>query len=161
MKRKLVSMLSLMFVVGMVGCNNTPTPDTGKENPGTAGKTTEAVEEKELNLLAGCEEPYRNAVADAFAKKYNVKVNRIRKSSGEIQAQIENENGNPSCDVIFGGTTDPYNALKNEGLLEKYKSANDDQIEGAHFKDADHYWYGIYKGILGFRWNKDKKDSTS
>lgn len=156
MKRKLVSMLSLMFVVGRVGCNKTPTPDTGKENPDTAGKTTEAVEEKELNLLAGCEEPYRNAVADAFAKKYNVKVNRIRKSSGEIQSQIENENGNPSCDVIFGGTTDPYNALKNEGLLEKYKSANDDQIEGAHFKDADHYWYGIYKGILGFRWNKDK-----
>lgn len=105
MKRKLVSMLSLMFVVGRVGCNKTPTPDTGKES-------TETVEEKELNLLAGCEEPYRNAVADAFAKKYNVKVNRIRKSSGEIQSQLENENGNPSCDVIFGGTTDPYNDLK-------------------------------------------------
>ena len=68
MKRKLVSMLSLMFVVGRVGCNKTP----------------------ELNVLAGCEEPYRNAVADAFAKKYNVKVNRIRKYSGEIQSQLEN-----------------------------------------------------------------------
>ncbi len=146
MKRKLVSMLSLMFVVGRVGCNKTP----------ASGDSETPAAEQELNLLAGCEEPYRNAVADAFAKKYNVKVNRIRKSSGEIQSQIENENGNPSCDVIFGGTTDPYNALKSEGLLAKYKSANDDQIEDEHFKDPDNYWYGIYKGILGFMWNKDK-----
>lgn len=111
--------------------------------------------ETELNLMAGCEEPYMKAVAEAFSKKYNVKVNAIRKSSGEIQAQIENEKGNPSVDVIFGGTTDPYNALKNEGLLEKYKSANDDKIS-ANFKDSGNYWYGIYKGILGFMWNKDK-----
>lgn len=112
--------------------------------------------ETELNLMAGCEEPYMNAVAEAFAKKYNVKVNAIRKSSGEIQTMVEQENGNPSADVIFGGTTDPYNALKSAGLLEKYKSANDDKISDAHFKDADNYWYGIYKGILGFMWNKDK-----
>ncbi|MDD6846460.1 MAG: ABC transporter substrate-binding protein [Candidatus Enterosoma sp.] len=112
--------------------------------------------EDELNLLAGCEEPYMNAVADAFAAKYNVKVNRIRKSSGEIETQIKNEKGTPSADVLFGGTTDPYNALKAEGLLEKYVSKNDAKISDAHFKDADHYWYGIYKGILGFMWNKDK-----
>ena len=75
--------------------------------------------EDELYLLAGCEEPYMNAVADAFAAKYNVKVKRIRKSSGEIEAQIKNEKGTPSADVLFGGTTDPYNALKAESLLEK------------------------------------------
>lgn len=109
-----------------------------------------------LNILAGCEEPYMNAVADAFAKKYNVKVNAIRKSSGEIQTQVENENGNPSADVLFGGTTDPYNALKSEGYLAKYTSVNDAHITSTQFKDEDHYWYGIYKGILGFMWNKDK-----
>lgn len=135
--------LSLIACLGATGCGQT---DNGGE---------EKLEDT-LDILGGCEEPYLNAVADAFAAKYNVKVNRIRKSSGEIETQVKNENGNPSADVIFGGTTDPYNALKNEGLLEKYKSANDSKISDSHFKDAGNYWYGIYKGILGFMWNKDK-----
>ena len=155
MKRKLVSMLSLLFAFGMVGCTDKTSGTTGTPSTPNAPSVNPG-KKAELNLLAGCEEPYRNAVADAFATKYNCTVNRIRKSSGEIQSQIENEKGNPSCDVIFGGTTDPYNALKSEGLLEKYKSNNDANIEGEHFKDKDNYWYGIYKGILGFRWNKDK-----
>lgn len=137
MKSKHLSLgLSFVALFSLVGCGGEKAEDT-------------------LDLIAGCEEPYMNAVADAFAAKYNVKVNRIRKSSGEIENQIKSEKGNPSADVIFGGTTDPYNALKNEGLLMKYKSANDDQIEDEHFKDKDNYWYGIYKGILGFMWNKN------
>ena len=115
MKSKRLSLcLSLVALLGLVGCG-----ENKESTGGTTEKPAETVDtsEKELNLLAGCEEPYMNAVADAFAKKYNVKVNRVRKSSGEIENQVKNEKGNPSADVIFGGTTDPYNALKNEGLL--------------------------------------------
>ena len=159
MKSKRLSLcLSLVALLGLVGCGENKESTGGTTAGGTTEKPAETVDtsEKELNLLAGCEEPYMNAVADAFAKKYNVKVNRVRKSSGEIENQVKNEKGNPSADVIFGGTTDPYNALKNEGLLMKYRSANDDKISDPHFKDANNYWYGIYKGILGFMWNKDK-----
>lgn len=134
-----LSCAALFSLFGMTACNG--------------GNSNEL--EGELNLIAGCEEPYMNAVAKAFGEKYGVKVNSIRKSSGEIETQIKNEKGNPSADVIFGGTTDPYNALKAAGLLEKYKSVNDDKIE-SNFKDSSNYWYGIYKGILGFMWNKDK-----
>ncbi len=144
MKSKLsfaLSCAAMFSLFGMTACG------------GDSGSASEL--EGELNLIAGCEEPYMNAVAKAFGDKYGVKVNPIRKSSGEIETQIKNEKGNPSADVIFGGTTDPYNALKAAGLLEKYKSANDDKID-ANFKDANNYWYGIYKGILGFMWNKDK-----
>lgn len=141
--RHLALGLVALAVIGMAGCHGGSSP-------------TEEKLEGELNLMAGCEEPYMNAVADAFAKKYNVTVNRIRKSSGEIENQVKNEKGNPSSDVLFGGTTDPYNALKAAGLLEKYKSANDSKISDSHFKDPNNYWYGIYKGILGFMWNKPK-----
>ena len=40
------------------------------------------------------------------------------------EAKIEEENGNPSADVWFGGTTDPYNVVAAEGLLEAYDAAN-------------------------------------
>lgn len=157
MKSKHLSLgLSFIALLGLVGCGGDKTSTGGTSGDSTKPADTTTKTEDTLDLIAGCEEPYMNAVADAFAKKYNVKVNRIRKSSGEIEQQITKEKGNPSADVIFGGTTDPYNTLKNAGLLMKYKSANDDQIEDAHFKDKDNYWYGIYKGILGFMWNKDK-----
>lgn len=149
--------LSVLLTLGIASCGGDNVDPNPKPNPkpNPEDNPSEKLEDT-LDILGGCEEPYLNAVADAFAKKYSVKVNRIRKSSGEIESQVKNEKGNPSADVLFGGTTDPYNALKNEGLLMKYKSANDSLISDPHFKDSNNYWYGIYKGILGFMWNKDK-----
>ena len=79
-----------------------------------------------------------------------------RLSTGEVQAKIEEENGNPSADVWFGGTTDPYNVVAAEGLLEAYEAENASHLLGSQYRDPDGYWYGIYKGILGFMVNKDE-----
>ncbi len=35
--------------------------------------------------------------------------------------KIEEENGYPSTDVWFIGTTDPYNVSSSKGLLEQYE----------------------------------------
>ena len=66
-----------------------------------------AKEEGELVVYGSCEEEYLAAVTQHFQELYGIKTTYQRLSTGEVQAKIEEENGNPSADVWFGGTTDP------------------------------------------------------
>lgn len=112
--------------------------------------------EGELVVYGSCEEEYLAAACEHFEELYGVKVQYQRLSTGEVQSKIEEENGNPSGDVWFGGTTDPYNVAASEGLLEAYEAQNADHLMSDMYRDADGYWYGIYKGILGFMVNTDE-----
>ncbi|MBE5808032.1 MAG: ABC transporter substrate-binding protein [Clostridiales bacterium] len=115
-----------------------------------------AQEEGELVVYGSCEEEYLQAACDHFTELYGIKVSYQRLSTGEVQAKIEEENGNPSADVWFGGTTDPYNVCAAEGLLEPYEAVNASHLLSDAYRDADGNWYGIYKGILGFMVNVDE-----
>ena len=112
--------------------------------------------EGELVVYGSCEEEYLQAACDGFEKLYGIKVTHQRLSTGEVQAKIEEENGNPSADVWFGGTTDPYNICAKEGLLELYEAKNASHLLGSAYRDKDGAWYGIYKGILGFMVNTEE-----
>ncbi len=112
--------------------------------------------EGELVVYGSCEEEYLAAACENFEALYGIKVSYQRLSTGEVQAKIEEENGNPSADVWFGGTTDPYNVVAAEGLLEPYAAMNASHLLGDQYRDADGNWYGIYKGILGFMVNRDE-----
>ena len=56
----------------------------------------------------------------------------------------------------FGGTTDPYNESAKNGFLMAYEAVNARNLTADTYRDADGYWYGIYKGILGFMVNTDE-----
>lgn len=117
-----------------------------------------AKEEGTLVVYGSCEEDYLAAACNHFQELYGVEVQYQRLSTGEVQAKIEEENGNPSGDVWFGGTTDPYNVATAEGLLEPYKANNATHILKPKYMDADGNWYGIYTGLLGIMYNKDELD---
>ena len=172
MRNKVALVLAGIMTLSLVGC--------GSEKPDTQGVSTEqnkteaaadagsasaegldeligaAKEEGELVVYGSCEEEYLAAACENFEKLYGVKVQYQRLSTGEVQSKIEEEKGNPSGDVWFGGTTDPYNVAASEGLLEAYEAKNASHLIGDKYRDADGYWYGIYKGILGFMVNKDE-----
>ena len=112
--------------------------------------------EGELTVYGSCEEAYLNAACDKFQELFGITVNRQRLSTGEVAAKIEEENGNPSADVWFGGTTDPYNESVAKGLLEPYEAKNASHLLGDMYRDKDGCWYVIYKGILGFMCNTEE-----
>ena len=115
-----------------------------------------AQEEGELVVYGSCEEPYLAAAAKHFEELYGIKTYYQRLSTGEVQAKITEENGNPSGDVWVGGTTDPYNESAKAGLLMAYEAKNAADLASDMYRDADGYWYGIYKGILGFMVNTEE-----
>ena len=115
-----------------------------------------AKEEGKLIVYGSCEEEYLNAVCNNFKSLYGIDVQAQRLSTGEVAAKIEEENGHPSADVWFGGTTDPYNVTSSKGLLEQYEPKNASHLISDKFKSTNKDWYGIYKGILGILYDKEE-----
>ena len=174
MKKLLAILLSLIMVLGMVACGTEEAPAPTKA-PDAAPAATEAAPEAAepsymealieaakaegtLVVYGSCEEEYLAVACEKFQELYGIEVQYQRLSTGEVQSKIEEEAGNPSGDVWFGGTTDPYNVCAAEGLLEAYEAENASHLLGSAYRDKDGYWYGIYKGILGFMVNRDELD---
>ena len=171
-KKYLALLLALVMVFALAACGSTTEtpaateapaaePETPAEEPAAEADPMEdliaaAKAEGELTVYGSCEEEYLAAACQHFQELYGIKVNYQRLSTGEVQAKIEEENGNPSADVWFGGTTDPYNVLAKEDLLEPYAAQNASHLISDMYKDAEGKWYGIYKGILGFMVNTDE-----
>ncbi|WP_249030291.1 ABC transporter substrate-binding protein [Tannockella kyphosi] len=142
MKKLLVLVLSVcLSCTTLVGCSS-----------------SEEEEDRELVIYGSCEEEYLAAVAVAFEEYSGISVSYQRLSTGEVLTKIEEEDGNPSADVWFGGTTDPYNEAAELGLLYAYDAENAENLIGDQYKHEDNYWYGIYTGILGIFWNTEELD---
>lgn len=150
--------------LGITACKKSDSDADKKESDtnsaDTVGAPEELVkaakEEGKLVVYGSCEEEYLNAVCANFKSLYGIDVQAQRLSTGEVAAKVEEENGHPSADVWFGGTTDPYNVSSSKGLLEQYEPKNASHLISDKFKSTNKDWYGIYKGILGILYDKEE-----
>ena len=174
MKKLIAILLSLVMVLGLfAGCGaqkeapatEAPKAEAPAATEAPAAEPTymekliaDAQAEGTLVVYGSCEEEYLAVACEKFQELYGIEVQYQRLSTGEVRSKVEEEAGNPSGDVWFGGTTDPYNVCAAEGLLEAYEAENASHLLGEAYRDKDGYWYGIYKGILGFMVNRDELD---
>lgn len=169
-RRGFLGVSTVVAGLGLTACNNSEkkadSDNDGKKDAAdtnsveTVGASEELVkaakEEGKLVVYGSCEEEYLNTVCNNFKKLYGIDVQAQRLSTGEVAAKIEEENGHPSADVWFGGTTDPYNVTSSKGLLEQYEPKNASHLISDKFKSTNNDWYGIYKGILGIMYDKNE-----
>ena len=172
MKKLIAAILTGAIAASLMACGGSststaqPAESTKTESTAPAGSTAEAADdlveaakaEGTLVVYGSCEEDYLAAACENFQKLYGIEVQYQRLSTGEVQSKIEEENKNPSGDVWFGGTTEPYNVAASEGLLMPYEAKNASHLISDTYRDANGCWYGIYKGILGFMVNTDELD---
>ena len=184
MKKAISLILALALMFSLAACGSGGDSTTAAQGGGTQGGETQpageetqgdvsvpittddpayiaeliaaAQSEGELVVYGSCEEEYLAVACEKFEELFGIQVSYQRLSTGEVQAKIEEEKGNPSGDVWFGGTTDPYNEASVSGLLMAYEAKNAAHLSSSAYRDADGYWYGIYKGILGIMVNTDE-----
>ncbi|MCC8059249.1 MAG: ABC transporter substrate-binding protein [Clostridiales bacterium] len=182
MKKKLALLLACSMVLGLSACGSSSSTATTAAATTAAAETTAAAAETEteteaaaeteasgmdalieaakaegeLTVYGSCEEEYLAAACQNFEKLYGITVKYQRLSTSEVYTKIKEEAGNPSGDVWFGGTTDPYNEAVADDLLEAYDAINAVNLMGDQYKDPENKWYGIYSGILGFMVNNEE-----
>ena len=164
MKKFFALLLALVMALSLVACGNKEPKTDDNANTVTYPEyftgmdelIAAAQAEGELVVYGSCEEEYLAAACAHFQELFGITTTYQRLSTGEVEGKIEEDNGNPSADVWFGGTTDPYNICAAKGLLEPYDAVNASHLVGDMYKDADNNWFGIYKGILGFMVNTDE-----
>ena len=112
----------------------------------------------QLTVYCGVQEDWCRPMVDAFEKATGVKVSMIRKSSGEIYAQVKAEASNPRGDIWWGGTGDPHLQSAEEGLTDAYVSPTRNQLHDWANRQAvasKVRTVGIYSGALGFGYNEE------
>jgi ABC-type Fe3+ transport system substrate-binding protein len=90
---------------------------------------------------------FARPAAQAFEKKYGVKVNYVRANSNDVALRVLNEGraGNMQADV-FDGTTATA-ALKKEGLVAQYVPENAKRLS-KDYVDAEGYWVATNLYVL-------------
>ncbi len=110
----------------------------------------------QLNLYCTVQEEWCREMVQAFEKETSIKVNMIRKSSGELYAQVKAEASNPKGDIWWGGTGDPHLQAAEEGLSEEYTSPMMPQLQDwavRQWEQSKKRTVGIYAGALGYGFN--------
>ena len=117
-----------------------------------------AQDKGQINLLCSVELEWCALMAQSFERETGIKVNMIRKSTGEVLAQLTAERANPKNDVWFGGTGDPHLQAAEQGLTEVHKSPALPKLQDwaqRLAQAADHKSVAVYLGPLGLAYNPE------
>lgn len=112
---------------------------------------------EQLNVVCSNEQVWCDLMAENFKIDTGVDAAMVRKSTGEVLAQLRAEKGNPKFDVWWGGTGDPHIIAANEDLTVASGvdvsgllgwARNMTEMTGGRA-------IGVHVGLLGFIYNRD------
>lgn len=147
-KRHLMSIAGMAAIGTLaLGACVVPEAQSGSESGGGASSQS-------LTIACGAMEDLCQKWTEAFTAASGIATTYVRLSSGETVARLDSAKDNPEFDVWHGGPVDGFGAAAEKGLIEAYDSPTAAAIP-AKYKDPEHYWTGVYIGVLGFCSNQE------
>ena len=123
-----------------------------------AGAAAPAFAQGQVTVYCSILEEQCREGAAMFEKMTGIKVAMVRKSTGEVYAQVKAEANNPRGDVWWGGPGEPHLQAAAEGLLDEYKSPKLPELHDwaqRHAEQAKFRTNAIYLGALGIGYNSE------
>lgn len=118
----------------------------------------QAQDKGSLNVICSVQDEWCTLMSTTFAKTSGIKVNVLKRGSGEALAQLIAEKANPKADVWFGGTGDPHLQAAELDLTIEYRSPTLPQLHPwaqAQAQQSGWRTVGVYSGPLGFGFNTE------
>jgi len=112
----------------------------------------------QLNVVCSVQDEWCSLIGTTFTRSSGIKVNMLKRGSGEALAQLIAERINPKSDVWFGGTGDPHLQAAEQDLTLAYKSPSLAQLHPwaqAQAEQSGWRTVGVYSGPLGFAFNTE------
>ena len=128
--------------------------------------TAKVYAQAQMNLICAPGSDWCEAIVAGFQRDTGIKVNMVRKSSGEILAQLRAEAQNPKFDLWFGGSTDTHFVAAEQGLLQPYASPNMANLHAWALKahaQSNQNCVGVSSAAIAISWNTEvlKKKNVS
>ena len=113
---------------------------------------------QQVTAICSTDQSWCELAAKEFQAQTGVKVQQVRKATGEALAQIRAEAANPKTDLWCGGTGDPFLQAAEVGLLDPYRPAYLNDLQGwavRQYAMSGNLVGGFYTSAIGFGWNED------
>ncbi len=113
---------------------------------------------QQVVAICSTDQSWCELAAREFQAQTGIKVQQVRKATGEALAQIRAEAANPKTDLWWGGTGDPFLQAAEAGLLQPYRPAYIDDLHGwavRQYAMSGNMVGGFYTSAIGFGWNED------
>ncbi|MGK6308609.1 ABC transporter substrate-binding protein [Variovorax sp. DT-64] len=112
----------------------------------------------QLNVVCSVQDEWCSLMSTTFTRSSGIKVNVLKRGSGEALAQLIAERANPKTDVWFGGTGDPHLQAAEQDLTLAYRSPSLARLHPwaqAQAEQSGWRTVGVYSGPLGFAFNTE------
>jgi iron(III) transport system substrate-binding protein len=108
--------------------------------------------------ICSTDQSWCELAAKDYQAATGVRVQQVRKATGEALAQLRAEAANPKTDLWWGGTGDPFLQAAEAGLLEAYRPSYLNDLHGwavRQYAMSANMVGGFYTSAIGFGWNED------
>ena len=145
-----LSLLSaFLLTVFVTACVQTQTPENKAQTTTSANATKSAEVAKPatggITVYTALEDDQLSEYLPLFQKQYpDIKVNKVRDSTGVVTAKLLAEKDNPTADVVWGLAASSLLVADKQGMLEPYAPKGLDAVQPM-FRDSQNppHWVGI------------------